>query len=167
MRYEQHGDDWYRPDVFARELCRQAILVAARDELGLLTRDAALREPRLVDSVEVDLVLANLQGKHIEYLLRRGNDTLVEGSFDYAFSSQRSAMAIIASEAEKLSRGEFRDALADIASKAEQRVKLTDDEKSEKLQTAERRVRQFNVGCCIADESRCTQSLGGTNDSHR
>src|SRR5207244_9534526 len=28
-----------------RELVRQALLIAARDELGLTTRDAALREP--------------------------------------------------------------------------------------------------------------------------
>ena len=48
---EHANDDGFPLPLLARELVREAFLVAARDELGLLTRDATLREvfPTIAD----------------------------------------------------------------------------------------------------------------------
>lgn len=144
MRFEQQGDDWYRPSIFYREMCRQAVLIAARDELGLRTRDEVLREVSPEQAVAVQLDLANLQGKHIEYRLHQAGQTLAEGVFTYSFAHNHSAMAIIADEAEKLSRGAFKEAILRTC-KAVDRPRLTKGQREEKLKTAERRVKQMNL----------------------
>jgi tetratricopeptide (TPR) repeat protein len=144
MRFEQQGDDWYRPSIFYREMCRQAVLIAARDELGLRTRDQVLREASPEQAVEVQLDLGNLQGKHIEYRLHQAGETLAEGVFTYSFAHNHSAMAIIADEAEKRSRGEFKEAILRTC-KAVERPRLSQEQRTEKLKTAERRVKQMNA----------------------
>jgi tetratricopeptide (TPR) repeat protein len=42
---KKNGDKRFVPELLARELGRQAVLIAARDELGLATRDETLGEP--------------------------------------------------------------------------------------------------------------------------
>ena len=53
------------PDSLQREIARQALLVAARDQMGLATRDESLREPAPVDLAKANRLrvqLARLQG---------------------------------------------------------------------------------------------------------
>ncbi|MCA9166838.1 MAG: hypothetical protein KDB23_04195 [Planctomycetales bacterium] len=146
MRYEQQGANWYRPDVLCRELCRQAVLVAARDELGMLTRDAVLREPELPGAIPLRIELANLQGEKIEYRLHTGEEIICNGEFRYSFAHNHSAMAMVATACEELSRGEFADGLRKInnGGSSKDRSALSADLVSSKHRAAEKRLAQWN-----------------------
>jgi hypothetical protein len=146
MKDLRDGDDLYRPSVLERELCRQAVLMAARDGLGLRTRDAALREPAPTsdDCLRLSFELAHLQAKQVEYKLLRNGVPRVEGSFPYSFSAYHSAIAIMATAAEKLSRHEYKDALQKLAT-ARHNDPLTETEVREKLAAAEKRLKQMNL----------------------
>ncbi len=57
--------DWFDSGVLARELFRQALLVAARDELNLPTRDVVLGEPRVDDQPVIGLLMHAERGYRI------------------------------------------------------------------------------------------------------
>lgn len=58
---------WLLGDLLIRELVRQAVLIAARDELGLATRDEALRELIAADADAkiVDIVTQTRHGRSV------------------------------------------------------------------------------------------------------
>jgi tetratricopeptide (TPR) repeat protein len=106
------------PRALNRELVRQAFLMAARDELGLATRDVILREdyPSIADEKSVPFTVSCDVARgtfRAEYSLFRGsrNKTLwrdtVAGSVD-----DPKMLLELAEKAEVLSRGEFKDILA-------------------------------------------------------
>lgn len=71
-----------RSDRLARELCRQAVLIAARDGLGLATRDESLQEPipeSLITTKRAVNIAARAQrdGK-VKLTIWTGNTTLAE-----------------------------------------------------------------------------------------
>jgi len=129
---EHANDDGFPLPLLARELVREAFLVAARDELGLLTRDATLREvfPTIADKrwapfdcfSYVDPVK---HGLDYHYYLGRGRekngqklaDTYWEWNYHVDIEPQRvnyktpQSIAFLAERAESLSRGEFKDLL--------------------------------------------------------
>ncbi|HEV3136841.1 MAG TPA: hypothetical protein VGZ26_03035, partial [Pirellulales bacterium] len=116
----------YSPAAFAaplleRELVRQAFLLAARDELGLSTRDVLLREdfPRPPDekSQPFEFVCRASRGKKdfdVEYLLRRRQGTAHQTLWTWTYNTDINnpkSLEILAEKAEALSRGELKDVL--------------------------------------------------------
>jgi len=117
--------DAYSPSSFPaplleRELVRQAFLIAARDELGLGTRDVILREdfPERDDkSMPFELFCRTSRGKKdfdVEYLLRRrqqsGQSELWRWVYNTDINNPKS-LSVLAEKAEALSRGELKDML--------------------------------------------------------
>jgi tetratricopeptide (TPR) repeat protein len=114
-------EDGERPAPFlARELVRQAILIAARDEGGLLTRDATLREEAPQGSstrtVALELFCAASAGKtsEVRYVLSRPAkpkpETLWEWKLEAPLDDPQT-IAKLAEEAEPFSRGELKAVL--------------------------------------------------------
>src|SRR5690349_15127713 len=62
--------------LLLRELVRQAVLLAAREELGLATRDAALRD-ELLDSRRLDVTVRAEAKESLSFKLRRGGKSLL------------------------------------------------------------------------------------------
>ncbi|MCA9217938.1 MAG: hypothetical protein KDB27_32935 [Planctomycetales bacterium] len=95
MPSRTEGEDWYLPSVFYRELVRQGFLKVARDDFGLATRDAALREPLPAgDTFDMDIV--NIQKKLLSFSLKQNDKLLQEAEAEYRILHDRSAAASIA-----------------------------------------------------------------------
>lgn len=101
------------PRAEYRELGRQAILLAAREELGYPTRDQTLGER--IDEAKQNVFDAMIESRHgqgLRLLVRRGDETVydheVEDAIGPVFDIQR-----LAQKLEPLTRGELADALAD------------------------------------------------------
>jgi tetratricopeptide (TPR) repeat protein len=108
--------------LLIRELLRQAVLLAARDELGLATRDAALRETIPTQPETDTLVLvpdtASRQREFILLRLKRAGDDkqepLYERKFAWPVASPATPILVISSflaEVEQQSRNELFEAL--------------------------------------------------------
>jgi len=117
-----HVDEKDRPAPFlARELVRQAFLIAARDECGLLTRDTTLREelPAAADprSRAFLLFCSVSKGKEssvFHYALSRLKGATREELWKWGFPADVDGPEMIANLAERaegLSRGELKAAL--------------------------------------------------------
>ncbi len=66
--------EWFDSGVLLREVLRQALLVAARDELGLATRDTALGEPTIAGRPVMNLRVHAVRGDRCRLtLLTRGD----------------------------------------------------------------------------------------------
>lgn len=109
------------PPFFARELVRQAFLIAARDERGLGTRDATLRE-ELADSPSVHVVPFEIfckvvrikGGFDIRYTLSRQKGTATEKLGEWTFLTDvfnPKMITDLADLAERMSRGKFKNVL--------------------------------------------------------
>jgi tetratricopeptide (TPR) repeat protein len=130
--------------ILVREIFRQAILIAARDELGASTRDSTIREPTSPSGsapfLTLDAQIRNYRNKHIEVAIdkvshqyRQSIQNLQirldeDNSIDYLKLVQR---------AEKLSRTAFVEALRDSGLGGAPNRKASDsklsDESSESL----------------------------------
>jgi tetratricopeptide (TPR) repeat protein len=115
---ETRFQPYYRRGLLARELIRQAVLISARDELGLATRDAVLGDavptPREDSLIEVTslftdgpdtpnrALISRVEGTKVETLLRRDLPS------PYLSSG---GLAKLVEAAEALSRTEFPDTL--------------------------------------------------------
>lgn len=109
-----------RPAPFlARELVRQAILIAARDEGGFQTRDATLGEqapPSSTRTVGLELFCAASAAKTagLRYVLSRPAKTKPETLWEWRFKAELDdpqTIANLAEQAEAFCRGEFKTAL--------------------------------------------------------
>ncbi|WP_404306185.1 tetratricopeptide repeat protein [Neorhodopirellula lusitana] len=125
-----------------REFARQAFLIAAREELGIPTRDGTLRESEPGDENGVHLALLERLGTdgkwHLKlFALNEGKQRratrglwiespLWEKTFDYALV-QNTMYAETSSMLEHASRGEFVDALLAAGLKKSTRDKQKDD----------------------------------------
>ncbi len=95
--------------MIAQELFRQAVLIAARDGMGLQTRDASLREwhgkPPRDNTLEMDFPDAQI-------ILREGPDpSHVRWRRDYAATPWPDDLADLVEKTEKMSRDVFPEAL--------------------------------------------------------
>lgn len=75
------GEVWQNPDRFYREVVRQAVLILAREEFGLPTRDIVLREPMPdnEDSPDLfDIEVSHGDGRYLEYRLSRAGVLVYE-----------------------------------------------------------------------------------------
>lgn len=108
------------PGLLLRELGRQAVLIAARDGLGLATRDEALREPFPKDQGAP--IVANTSatvGKTYEIILSRDGKEILRKEFPFDLKKPRdpkqrptlSDYRMVAEACEALSRREMPDAL--------------------------------------------------------
>jgi tetratricopeptide (TPR) repeat protein len=118
--------DGYNPAGFPaplleRELVRQAFLLAARDELGLATRDVLFREdfPKQPDdkSQPFELVCRTSRGKKdfdVAYVLRRRQGTEHQTLWTWTYNTDINnpkSLEMLAEKAGALSRGELKDVL--------------------------------------------------------
>jgi len=122
VRESNHIDSHDGPAPFlARELVRQAFLITARDECGLLTRDSTLRED-LPDAAASHAAQFELfctvefpkQLFDVCYTLSRRKGTAAEKLWEWKFRTDIFSPAMItnlAELAEGLSRGKFKDVL--------------------------------------------------------
>jgi tetratricopeptide (TPR) repeat protein len=104
----------------ARELVRQAILIAARDELGLTTRDATLGDVAppgpSSDSLPFELFCAARPGKtpELRYVLSRPGKAKLETLWEWKLQAaldDPETIAKLAETAEAFSRGELKAVL--------------------------------------------------------
>lgn len=118
---KQVNDRDASPPFLARELVRQAFLIAARDEWGLSTRDASLREqypdahtPHEVP-FEVFCTVRRVKGGfNVRYTLnrRKGNEAEQLGEWTFLTDIFSPKMIIdLADLAERMSRGKFKNVL--------------------------------------------------------
>ncbi len=123
--------DSERQGLMARELVRQAFLLAARDELGATTRDVVTGEVAKVDSSNSAGQLSSLfpRGKPARAFVRTGSgtskDTLIEGDLGMVAANEVETpddLAVLVERAEALSRGEFPGALKKLGVPAGQAV---------------------------------------------
>jgi tetratricopeptide (TPR) repeat protein len=110
----------YPANLLHRELVRQAFLIAARDELGLSTRDVILREdfPKPADDkcLPFELFCGVTPAKKdldLEYLLARGgsNDKSIWRWKINLVPDDPASILTLAEKAEAFSRGELKDVL--------------------------------------------------------
>jgi tetratricopeptide (TPR) repeat protein len=108
-----------RPAPFlARELVRQAVLIAACDEGGLQTRDATLRERAPNDksrTVGLELFSAASKTPELRYVLRQPAESNSETLWEWKLKAELDdpqTIAKLAELAETLSRGELKAVLA-------------------------------------------------------
>ncbi len=104
----------------ARELVRQAFLLAARDECGLATRDATIREeivgttpnPRSA-AFEMYCDFERPEGTYkLHYILSRTGPKGTEKLWEWTKEVPRfELMPVMSEEAESLSRGRFKELL--------------------------------------------------------
>ncbi|MCA9187110.1 MAG: hypothetical protein R3E01_32185 [Pirellulaceae bacterium] len=84
---DSQAEERYVANTYHREIVRQALLMTARDAFGLGTRDQTLREPIPAESTEnawlLEMSVANVQSKRIEYTLRREDRELASGTIPY------------------------------------------------------------------------------------
>ncbi|HET6328875.1 MAG TPA: hypothetical protein VFG04_29595 [Planctomycetaceae bacterium] len=119
-----HPDDTTMPfaaPLLDRELVRQALLLAARDELGLSTRDVLLREefPEKPDAKSTPLILQcqEMKGENdyvVQYLLYRGQEAKESVLWRWVFTEYNGtahALTSLTRECEALSRGDLKDLL--------------------------------------------------------
>ena len=109
------------PSLLLRELIRQAFLIAARDECGLSTRDATLREAVPAadspQSLSFDLYSAYVKSKKnfdVQFILRRRKNADREEIWRQTFPAEINnpeRTIRLAAAAEELSRGAFKDLL--------------------------------------------------------
>ncbi len=112
--YEDRIDPAQHPrlaDLGLRELVRQGLLISARDEFGLATRDETLRETVDRDSpATFDVVITPKQYHGIDFVVSRDGEELlklyIRDMFDNPLAYQKIAQAV-----EKQSRGEYADML--------------------------------------------------------
>lgn len=101
--------------LLEREIARQAMLIAARDELGLRTRDAHLREldrdaPGLPEPLMANLTIREGQA---HFVVARDLKAMRDGvSHTAAIADSGQRIPQLVQEAESLSRGGFVDTLA-------------------------------------------------------
>ncbi len=103
----------------AMELSRQAILIAAREELGLRTLDPSLGEPaELIGVLSLNLGLEVVwqEGSHLTLSL--GDKELYRGTIDVPWRDERDLIAAV-SQHEQASRGVFVQALGKAGLKGE------------------------------------------------
>ena len=101
--------------IFTRELMRQALLISARDELGLATRDEVLGDAIAANAlaasdVELVTVFHTVEGKLSPAVIRRGEGALSQTLFDRDMgynNPPRHDRRNTAEIAEELSRTEF------------------------------------------------------------
>jgi hypothetical protein len=79
--------------ILARELVRQAVLIAARDELGLATRDEVLGDVIAADAtamsdVELAMVFHAAEGKRSPAVIRRGQGASARSLFQRDLGKQ-------------------------------------------------------------------------------
>ena len=113
-------DQWAIPSLLVRELMRQAVLVAARDGLGLTTRDGVLREAPPAEAAEaadatLRLDMGYLRRHSVIYMVYDGGTSAA----DHGTLLQREELALPGSEpllpdlpplvveAERRSRGQY------------------------------------------------------------
>jgi tetratricopeptide (TPR) repeat protein len=132
--------------LLARELIRQAILVAARDEMGLTTRDAILGDERpqgaSARTVPLELFYAasTVKTPEVRYVLSRPAkpkpETLWEWKFQAALDDPET-IAKLAEQAEAFSRGELKALLGRTAAlkavPAARRLAVVPNEAEERL----------------------------------
>jgi hypothetical protein len=104
---DHEGTDARGP-LLIRELMRQAVLIAARDELGLRTRDEALREP-IPEEEQIDVLMALTTDESAVFKLRRGSKVFSRVQLD--MKGHEASYDVLVSKFEKLSRHELVDAL--------------------------------------------------------
>ncbi len=104
--------------LLPRELARQAFLIAAREELGLATRDQSLRETSLSDS-KIELLLtvdATLDGNCLIKISQHEGDkekAIWSKTLEFQPNSKQTYPSLI-TQLETLSRGEFVDLLVEL-----------------------------------------------------
>jgi hypothetical protein len=104
--------------ILMREIARQAFLIAARDECGLATRDATLREA-LTDAsggkpAVFQILVSALEASRcdVHVLLTRGDQFQQTRLVDRHFEVPRTELLVqLVEKCELLSRNEFKDAL--------------------------------------------------------
>ncbi len=119
----------FPPPLLVRELVRQAFLIAARDECGLATRDATLREefpsgsdPRDVPFDMYSSTVMPKKGVNYSYTLGRKGDKTTKKLWTWEFHvdfpaavlftiKKPESISALTIKAESLSRGEFKDLL--------------------------------------------------------
>ncbi|HEX4072743.1 MAG TPA: hypothetical protein VHX68_16300 [Planctomycetaceae bacterium] len=119
----------FPPPLLVRELVRQAFLIAARDECGLSTRDATLREefPSAPDPRDVPFDMYSStampkKGVNYSYALGRKGDKTAKKLWTWEFHvdfpaavlftiKKPESITALTIKAEALSRGEFKDLL--------------------------------------------------------
>lgn len=90
--------DFYNPNLIYRELVRQGVLMIARDQFGLSTRDQVLREPLPGDGVSpglFDIEVAHVQGKRVEYTLSHGDELVYEDTARFFFGQRQSTWVVL------------------------------------------------------------------------
>ncbi len=108
--------------LLLRELVRQAVLIAARDELGLATRDQSLRED--MPDGRLDVTLA-IDGKEsLAFRVRRAKKTIFKKELPFAGANAKYDKLV--SQLEALSRGELVAALrsADVTGERRPRARV-------------------------------------------
>ncbi|MBX3412424.1 MAG: hypothetical protein KF708_07040 [Pirellulales bacterium] len=112
--------------LLVRELLRQAILIAARDELGMATRDETLREPFPQepgpDQLLLDVLTARAAGKFVRVTLTSANasDPVYHEEIASPFSRLEDVDYLgITVAVEERSRGQFVQALRDAGAAGE------------------------------------------------
>ena len=124
----------------ARELLRQALLISARDELGLGTRDPVLREsggpPGSAPTLRLVLTHEFPNGKFFEFSVRRQSGDkwtpLFEGTAPYEAGEAYDYLSLVA-EAERLSRTSLPDVLRQAGVEAHPLPAANEDPIPEKL----------------------------------
>lgn len=128
--------------LLQRELFRQAVLLTAREELGLSTRDSALRETspsraeRMVFFAGIDPAFGNKEGLDIGYFLRAGHpsnatERLIEGRLAMLYKYEEWTAVM-----EELSRTTLRDLL--LANGVSERVSCSRSGREANLKEIER-----------------------------
>lgn len=98
--------------LLLREIARQALLIAAREELGLATRDTALRQVLAAEGeperLPLELTLVLVPGEAARITVFRRDATRVEVLRQFRLElPEASAMETLVAECERLARGEF------------------------------------------------------------
>lgn len=100
-------------ELLLRELVRQAVLIAARDELGLATRDAALREPLPEDTASESVVDITTLARHrhgIQVTMTHRGEEILDHEELCNIGPVNMYIELI-EKMERLSRNEFRTVL--------------------------------------------------------
>jgi tetratricopeptide (TPR) repeat protein len=110
--------------IILRELVRQAVLIAARDELGLSTRDEVLDETPVPDPGKGGVEIASIfrVDSPSRVVVRRDDGTRSEDLLDQemgAVPNEVGILAMVLPIAERLSRTEFPKTLKDLGARGE------------------------------------------------
>ena len=127
--------------LLPRELARQALLIAAREELGLATRDQSLRETSSADSA-IELLLTVDASLDSNCLVRisqeeEGQEKAIwSQTLKFAPNSKQTYPSLI-KQLETLSRGEFVDLLVELGAEQPDEGKQSEHEPPSEQQLAE------------------------------